>query len=140
MSSLKKLIINKQIKYKIDKNSILAHSDIAPFRKIDPGKNFPWKVLISSKIVSGFKKLTKSEIRIIEEWFNNYNFKSKKQLIIKAMSLIGYDTRGINNNRKLYNKLINAYRIRYLNNNNSKKKSIYDTLISHLFNFMLTKK
>tara|TARA_A100000164_G_C21675869_1_gene661910 strand:+ start:58 stop:798 length:741 start_codon:yes stop_codon:yes gene_type:complete len=139
MSSLKKLIINKQIKYKIDKNSILAHSDIAPFRKIDPGKNFPWKVLISSKIVSGFKKLTKSEIRIIEEWFNNYNFKSKKQLIIKGMSLIGYDTRGINNNRKLYNKLINAYRIRYLNNN-YKKKSIYDSLISHLFNFMLTKK
>ena len=139
ISSLKKLIFDKQIKYKIDKNSILAHSDIAPFRKIDPGKNFPWKELISSNIVLGFKKLTKSEIRIIEEWFNNYNFKSKKQLIIKAFSIIGYDTRGIYNNRKHYNKLISAYRIRYLNNNNYKKKSIYETLISHVFNFILTK-
>jgi len=139
MSSLEKIILDKQIKYKIDKNSILGHSDIAPYRKIDPGNGFPWKVLISSKIVLGFKKLKKNEIRIIEEWFNNYNVKSKKQIIIMAMSLIGYDTRAINNNPKFYNKLISAYRSRYLNKNNWSNKLVYKTIISHLFNFMLTK-
>ena len=39
--SLKKLIRKLQKNYKINKNSILAHSDIAPFRKKDPGKYFP---------------------------------------------------------------------------------------------------
>ncbi len=139
INSLKKIIRDKQIKYKIDKNSILGHSDISPFRKIDPGKGFPWKVLVSSNIVLEFKKLKKNEIRIIEEWFNNYNVKSKKHIIIIAMSLIGYDTRAINNNPKFYNKLISAYKSRYLNKNNFNNKLVYRTVISHLFNFMLTK-
>ena len=52
ISSLKKLIFKLKKNYKINKNSILAHSDIAPFRKKDPGKNFPWKSLSSSKLVS----------------------------------------------------------------------------------------
>ena len=51
ISELKNLIIKIQKKYKISKNNILGHSDIAPFRKIDPGKYFPWKVLSSSKIL-----------------------------------------------------------------------------------------
>ena len=51
----------------------------------------------------------------MEKWFNNNNLKSKKQKIILALSLIGYDTREVYKNDKLYNKLIRAYRIRYLN-------------------------
>ena len=30
-------------KYKISTKNILAHSDIAPYRKKDPGEKFPWK-------------------------------------------------------------------------------------------------
>ena len=44
----------------------------------------------------------------------NNNIKSKKQKIILALSLIGYDTREVYKNDKLYNKLIRAYKIRYL--------------------------
>ena len=138
--SLKKLILKLQKKYKINKNDILAHSDIAPFRKKDPGKHFPWKSLSSSNLVMSLKNLKKNEIKIMEKWFNNNNLKSKKQKTILALSLIGYDTREVYKNDRLYNKLIRAYRIRYLNSEDIiKKKSIYNTLIKHLFNLLLTK-
>ncbi len=138
--SLKKLIFKLQKNYKINKNSILAHSDIAPFRKIDPGKNFPWQSLSSSNLILNLKKLKKVEIKIMEKWFDNHYLKSKKHKIILALSLIGYDTREVYKNPKLYNKLIKAYRIRYLSSNDIiKNKSIYNFLIKHLFNFILTK-
>ena len=140
INSLKKLILKLKKNYKINKNSILAHSDIAPYRKKDPGKNFPWKSLYSSKLILNLKKLKKNELKIIEKWFDNYNLKSKKQKIILALSLIGYDTREVYKNAKLYNMLIHAYKIRYLNSENKmKNKSMYIVLIAHLFSFMLTK-
>ena len=138
--SLKKLITKLQKNYKINKNGILAHSDIAPFRKKDPGKHFPWQSLSSSKLILNLRKLKKREIQIIEKWFHSHNLKSEKQKTILALSLIGYDTREVYKNDKLYNKLIRAYRIRYLNSEDIiKNKSIYYTLIQHLFNFLLTK-
>ena len=138
--SLKKLILKLQKNYKINKNSILAHSDIAPFRKIDPGKNFPWQSLSSSKLILNLKKLKKMEIKIIENWFNSHNLKLKKQKIILALSLIGYDTREVHKNSKFYNKLVSAYRIRYLKKKDkTKNKSIYNDVIKHLFNYILTK-
>ena len=51
-------------KYKINKKSILAHSDIAPFRKKDPGKKFPWQSISSSKLVPSFKKLKRALNRV----------------------------------------------------------------------------
>ena len=138
--SLKKLILKLQKNYKINKNNILAHSDIAPFRNKDPGKHFPWQSLSSSNLVMSLKKLKKNEIKIMEKWFTIYNLKSKKQKTILALSLIGYDTREVHKNDKLYNKLVRAYRIRYFNNQDIiNNKSIYNTLIKHLFNFLLTK-
>ncbi len=140
IKSLKKLIFKLQNSYKINKNSILAHSDIAPFRKKDPGINFPWQSLSSSKLILKIKKLKKIEIKIMEKWFNSHNLKSKKQKIILSLSLIGYDTREVYINYKFYNKLISAYRIRHLNGADKiKNKSIYIELIQHLFNYMLTK-
>ena len=140
MYSLKKLILKLKINYKINKNNILAHSDIAPFRKKDPGKHFPWHLLSSSNLVVSLKKIKKNEIKIVEKWFDNYNFKTKKRKIILALSLIGYDTREVCKNTKLYNKLISAYRIRYLNREvQIKNKAIYNDLIKHLFNYLLTK-
>tara|TARA_X000000950_G_scaffold267982_1_gene345030 strand:+ start:1 stop:747 length:747 start_codon:yes stop_codon:yes gene_type:complete len=140
INSLKKLILKLQKNYKIHKNGILAHSDISPFRKKDPGKYFPWQSLSSSLLILNLKKLKKIEMKIIEKWFNIHNLKSKKQKIILALSLIGYDTRNVYKNSKLYNKLISAYRIRYLKGEYKiKNKSVYNELMKHLFNYMLTK-
>ena len=45
IKSLINLIIFLKKKYNIKNNRILGHSDIAPLRKIDPGKFFPWEEL-----------------------------------------------------------------------------------------------
>ena len=37
-------------KFKIKKENVLGHSDIAPLRKKDPGEKFPWKILYKNKI------------------------------------------------------------------------------------------
>ena len=39
------LMIFLKKKYDISNDKILGHSDIAPLRKIDPGKFFPWEKL-----------------------------------------------------------------------------------------------
>jgi Negative regulator of beta-lactamase expression len=44
---LSKLLIKK---YKIKKQNILGHSDVAPLRKKDPGEKFPWKFLANENI------------------------------------------------------------------------------------------
>ena len=72
LTSLKKILIKIQKKYKISKSNILGHSDVAPYRKIDPGKNFPWKVLSSSKIIIKINNVKKRDINIIETWFLLY--------------------------------------------------------------------
>ena len=45
INSLIKLCSKLKKKYKIHKENFLGHSDIAPYRKIDPGEKFPWKKL-----------------------------------------------------------------------------------------------
>ena len=45
IQSFKKLAQKLMQKYNIPPENVLGHSDIAPTRKVDPGKMFPWKEL-----------------------------------------------------------------------------------------------
>ena len=140
ISSLKKLILKIKKKYNINKKNILAHSDIAPFRKKDPGKYFPWKLLENEKIISNFQNITKNDTKKIEDWFNKYNIKSKKRIIIFALSLIGYDTRQVYKSSKKYNRLIAAYKSRYQSElTYVNQEIVYNNILKHLFKNLLTK-
>lgn len=45
-----KLCRNIQLRWKVPQSKVLAHSDIAPSRKSDPGEKFPWHVLDESGV------------------------------------------------------------------------------------------
>ena len=73
-------------KYKIKNQNILGHSDIAPFRKKDPGEKFPWKYLAKKKI-GIWHSLDKK--RLLKSRGLKIN-KSEKKIFIKNLIKIGY--------------------------------------------------
>ena len=86
LSSLIKISKALIKKYKIKRENVVGHSDIAPLRKIDPGEKFPWKKLADRKIGiwhnCNNKELIKSrKIKI------SIKFKSR---FIKNLKKIGY--------------------------------------------------
>jgi N-acetylmuramoyl-L-alanine amidase len=87
LSSLIKICKFLIKKYKIKKNNIIGHSDIAPLRKIDPGEKFPWKQMATNKI--GIWHSCSSDFL-----YKNRNIKvlEKKQKIsfFKNLKKIGY--------------------------------------------------
>tara|TARA_B100000029_G_scaffold320532_1_gene312924 strand:- start:117 stop:749 length:633 start_codon:yes stop_codon:yes gene_type:complete len=100
ISSLIKLVINLIKKYRIKKQNIVGHSDIAPLRKTDPGEKFPWEELSDKKIgiwhnyKSGYlRKFRKVKIsdKFKIEFINNskkigYCFnKNKKKDLVKTI-------------------------------------------------------
>ena len=95
-------------KYKIKKQNILGHSDIAPLRKIDPGEKFPWSKLAKKNI--GFwhsykpnflKKFRK--VKIIN--------KQDKMKFIKSLKKIGYCFSY--KKKPFFMKIIKAFQRRY---------------------------
>ena len=97
---LGKLIIKK---YKIKSCNVLGHSDIAPFRKKDPGEKFPWKNLakfgvgkwhsLSNKIL---KKNRMKKIDVNEEKkFFKFLFKIgySKKILNKKTLVIAFQRR-----------------------------------------------
>ena len=142
ITSLQILLNYLTKKYKIDKKNILAHSDISPFRKIDPGPEFPWKKLYFSNLVYMPKNEKKANISLVQNWFNKYGLKSKIKKTYFILSYIGYDTFNVQNDKKLLKKLIKAYQMHYLQSNISGRVDslTIKTLIIHFLNLVLTRK
>tara|TARA_B100001287_G_scaffold270133_1_gene268486 strand:+ start:412 stop:1143 length:732 start_codon:yes stop_codon:yes gene_type:complete len=96
-------------KYKIKIKFILGHSDVAPFRKKDPGENFPWRYLSKNEVglwhSLNEKKLFKiRSIKVDKHDENNF---------IKNLYKIGYPRllpKGMHKNKRL---LIKAFQRRF---------------------------
>ena len=102
INSLIKLCSKLKKKYKIHKENFLGHSDIAPYRKIDPGEKFPWKKLSNYKLGKWYN-LKKDEILSVD----------KKKLFFKNLHKIGYRYFKIGKRVKSDKLIIKAFQRRY---------------------------
>ena len=94
-------------KYKIKKQNILGHSDVAPLRKKDPGEKFPWKLLANKKI-GVWHKLKFKECNKLRGNINNI----EKNFFIKKLKKFGYftNTSKINELKKVVNSFQRRFR------------------------------
>ena len=102
INSLIKLCSKLKKKYKIRRENFLGHSDIAPYRKIDPGEKFPWKKLSNYKFGKWYN-LKKDEILSGD----------KKKLFFKNLYKIGYRYFKIDKRVKSDKLIIKAFQRRY---------------------------
>ena len=91
-------------KYKIKSSNVLCHSDIAPYRKKDPGEKFPWKHL-SKFGVGKWHSLSNKILK--ENRMKKININEEK-IFYKNLIKIGYS-------KKILNKktLVSAFQRRY---------------------------
>ena len=116
IESLCELIKKLSVDYNILSKNILGHSDIAPFRKIDPGEKFPWQTLNQKKL-SYFPKIYTKNIELkSNKAETNYEYR-ENQYALSILNSIGYDTRNVNVNDNKFKLLIEAYQRHYRQSN-----------------------
>ena len=86
IKSLKRLIKKLKSKYKIKKENVLGHSDIAPERKKDPGEKFPWHLLAKNKLCLW----PNLKLKNLEKFRNKKLNIEDKNRFIKNIYKIGY--------------------------------------------------
>ena len=135
---LSKFLIKK---YKINSKFILGHSDIAPYRKKDPGNKFPWKKLYKKNLSYDPKKVKLSNIKKIRLWFKKYRIYSNKNKILIMLNIIGYDISKSTNSKYFYKILLNNYTNHYFQKISNKNTNItlIDFIELHLYSLLLTK-
>ena len=120
LSSLIKICKNLIKKYKIKRENIVGHSDIAPLRKIDPGKYFPWKKLSENMI--GLWSESEPKDIILK--------KNDLMLLLKNLKKIGYPYIEFNTKNSNNSKVIDAFHRHFLPNQLGKKPTITSLKIS----------
>ena len=139
ISSLNRLLLHLINKYKIRHSNILGHSDIAPYRKIDPGKKFPWsKLTLKNNFLTTSKKNKFLNKSLINKWLNK-KIKSKKRRITFMLAYIGYDVEPSIDSNKKFKILISAYQMRYnqRNINGNVDEQTFNLIIKHYINKIL---
>ena len=98
-------------KYKIKKNHILGHSDIAPDRKRDPGEKFPWKILFNNGIGIWHDLKDKKLISLRQKKASVL----EKNFFFKSLKRFGYFTKNTNaiSRQKHQKLLVKAFQRRF---------------------------
>ena len=120
--------------------NFLGHSDIAPYRKNDPGEKFPWKKLSKNNLGFFPMKLNEKEYLKVKKRLNLNKNKSLNQRVLYMLSNIGYDTSKIGkNNKKNFFLLIRAYQMHFRQKlvNGKLDEETLKMIVSH-FNQILT--
>ena len=86
IKSVKRLIKKLKSKYKIKKENVLGHSDIAPERKKDPGEKFPWYLLAKTNLCIW----PDLKLKNLKKFRNQKINKEDKAQFIKNVYKIGY--------------------------------------------------
>ena len=137
--SISKLLVFLKKKYSIKSENIIGHSDIAPYRKIDPGEKFPWSKLSKQKITIFPQAISKKISNEIETKLKLISKYSKKKRTLYMLEKIGYDINpSIISNKKFFI-LIKAYQMHYLSShvNGYLDDRTYEIIKSH-YNLLLT--
>lgn len=134
-----KLLTFLKKKYKIQSHNILAHSDISPYRKIDPGEKFPWNELYLKKIVSMPVLPKKKLSEKIDQQLNCLSLRSIEKKTLYMLEIIGYDANYAKVNRKKFKILIKAYQMHFRKSlvNGNLDNHTYEIIKGH-FNQSLT--
>ena len=122
INSLIFLCKNIKKKYEIREENFLAHSDIAPLRKIDPGEKFPWKKLGYFKIGKWFKENRK---------ISNISSKKIEVSFFKNLKKLGYRYFQINKRNFNDKRVIKSFQQHYLPKNVTGKIDKKTFEISH---------
>ena len=140
IDSLIKLLKYISNRYGIKKHNILGHSDISPYRKIDPGEKFPWKKLKGNNLTFLPNKISQNKANKIGKYFDNkLGEKDRKQRSLYMLKKIGYNIKPAKNNNTKYTMLIKAYQMHYRQSLVSGKLDLETLqLIQSHFNEILT--
>ena len=111
IKSLIKLLKKLKTKYKIKKENVLGHSDIAPERKKDPGEKFPWYLLARSKLCIW----PNQKIKNLKKYRNQKLNKEDKAKFIKNIYKIGYCKIAKMNEKSSNKYLTKAFQRRFRN-------------------------
>lgn len=104
--SLIKLIKILMKKYRIRRENILGHSDIAPLRKLDPGEKFPWNFLNKKGVAIWYPKPNLKNFDI--------ELKKRRTIFFKNLYKIGYRFFNLSVKSKKDRMIILAFQRRFL--------------------------
>ena len=107
INTLIKLSAKLKRKYKIKNRFILAHSDIAPLRKSDPGEKFPWSELRKRKIGMWYSLNKKSSSS------KRFDAKNIRNIFFKNLYKIGYRYFNKNKSSKTDKLIVRSFQRRF---------------------------